>query len=303
MKFIISHLDQQIGPFSEQELKTKWVEGEILPIDYVYDETKKDWILMTEQFAWTKTLGAHAEPPPIKKSLEKVTPPPPKKQEPIVAPILNPPLEQFSKTPEPDLEVTNLNLRPAQEKSAGTDIKIVNGVGVIDLPSVNAGVVELVLHTDDLIAREPLKINVRALQPSEIVWFLPEQLPVGESLSIQIKALDERGGLCSHHNDHFLVQSEGQEWSVEMTNGQGSLKITNTKAGHWELKLRGQTQLKLPSVAKMEWLPGPAARLIMDAPADMVAGNSLQVQVKAVDQYGNVARTFDGTVRLEVKAG
>jgi hypothetical protein len=64
----------------------------------------------------------------------------------------------------------------------------------------------------------------------------------------------------------------------------------------------GSRQLKMPEAKSLEWQPGPATRLILDGPPEYVAGHPLKVHVKAIDQYGNVAKTFQGTVILEVKA-
>lgn len=64
-KYVVSHLDEQLGPFDEQQLKTKWVKGEILPIDYVYDESQQDWVLIAEKFPWaSKIQGDDIMPPP-----------------------------------------------------------------------------------------------------------------------------------------------------------------------------------------------------------------------------------------------
>src|ERR1700742_2195119 len=65
-KFIISHLDVQLGPFDEAELKSKWVKGEIFPIDYVYDESKSDWVLLSERFPWATAKAETATPPPLR---------------------------------------------------------------------------------------------------------------------------------------------------------------------------------------------------------------------------------------------
>jgi len=91
---------------------------------------------------------------------------------------------------------------------------------------------------------------------------------------------------------------------VAIAGGLATVKLANTKAESWKLTVHyhGTRALRLPEAKTLEWQPGPAARLILDGPPELVAGNPLKVQVKAVDQYGNLARTFQGTVILEVKA-
>ncbi len=79
-KFVVSHLDVQQGPFEESELKAKWVKGELLPIDYVYDDAKQDWLLVSERFAWATNKPEASSPPPLKDSLpRKARPPAPPK--------------------------------------------------------------------------------------------------------------------------------------------------------------------------------------------------------------------------------
>ncbi len=51
-KYIVSHNGEELGPFSEDELKAKVDKFEILPIDYLYDDQKQDWVLISERFAW-----------------------------------------------------------------------------------------------------------------------------------------------------------------------------------------------------------------------------------------------------------
>src|SRR5579871_3843031 len=63
-KFVVSHMDEQMGPFDEQQLKAAWSKGEILPIDYVYDEAKQDWILLAERFPWAGQQPEEKMPPP-----------------------------------------------------------------------------------------------------------------------------------------------------------------------------------------------------------------------------------------------
>ncbi len=330
LKFVVSHLDQQIGPFTEQELKTKWSKGELLPIDYVYDELKKDWVLLAERFEWV-AAPADSAPPPLKPIMDrKKTPPAPvaqnlslqpnvnmSQQKPtestiiIHTPIIEDPmpsptsLPMMHTQPAPVAAAKTLSPRPQPAK-----VKIVNGIGEIDLSPDTPGQVELVLQNasnGNLKLQEPFKIQVRPLEPEEIMCAFPSEQTVGQDLEITLKAVDGKGTTCTHFSDNFTIRigsSEPKTLSVQIQAGVAMVKIANTKAEKWEVLFQyaGARTIRLPEPKTMEWQPGPAARLILDGPPDLIAGNPLKVQVRAVDQYGNIAKTFQGTVVLEVKA-
>src|SRR3979409_213183 len=97
-KFIISHLDEQLGPFDETELKAKWLKGELLPIDYVFDDVKQDWILLAERFEW-----AQQKAEPKVEALPEVAVPPPLKEAPPKK--IRAPDPVFQETTEPAIQL------------------------------------------------------------------------------------------------------------------------------------------------------------------------------------------------------
>lgn len=279
MKFVISHLDEQSGPFDESELKAKWVTGDLLPIDYVYDETKEDWVLMSERFVWAKNNPATAAPPPLSEvTVRKKRPPEP----PIVT----------------------------KSQAIGAKVKLIDGVGEIDLSPLDPGEVELALQdgsTGLLKLNHPLKIHVKAAEPASVEWTFDAQNTVGQELEVRVQVLDRGGHICAHYNDQFVIRTSDQvhpEYPVDVQEGEATVRIQNTVSGPWTMSLKysGTTKMELPADRTIEWQPGPASRLILDGPQEYVAGHPLKVQVKAVDVYGNLAKTFQGTVILEVKA-
>lgn len=347
-KFVVSHLDQQLGPFDEAELKAKWGKGELLPIDYVYDEAKQDWILMAERFDWA---GGRPEgaPPPIRPEQNKKKrppePPPAVKDHITISGIthvgaINPietsavtlvksdsaislPASTPPEKPQPaanaapisgkaPIEIKGQSLVKEWKKPGygghGAKVKLVDGVGEIDLSPVQPGQVELVLQDSSgtmLKLQEPLRIQVKAAEPTEVVWTVASQANVGNDTEIALKAVDATGATCSHYDDAFIIRINGaQDMHVNMRGGVGVAKLNHTKAESWKITLHytGVRQLRLPEGRTFDWLPGPAVKLILDGPQNLVAGSPLKVHVKAVDQYGNLAKTFQGTVILEVKA-
>ncbi|MCD6361026.1 MAG: DUF3604 domain-containing protein, partial [Armatimonadetes bacterium] len=57
--------------------------------------------------------------------------------------------------------------------------------------------------------------------------------------------------------------------------------------------------ITLPDPPEIEVVPGPAARLVVIAPSRAAVGESVEVIVKAEDEWGNPATGYEGTVRLQ----
>ncbi len=279
-KFVISHLDQQSGPFDESELRTKWVNGDLLPIDYVYDEHKQDWVLVAERFGWTTAKDALLTPAILQDQSQRKSNPPP--------------------------------LPKVSVDSQNAHVQMIDGVGEIDLAALPPGLLELRLRetpTDlNLQVQESLQIELKPDSPTQLTLTLEQSWQtVGHDLSISIKTLNKSGLVCSGHSETYLLQVRGtvnQDIPVTMQSGVASVKLNHTKAELWTLSLHNPTPLSLalPESQTLEWQPGPAEQLIIDGPREHIAGNPLRIQVKALDKYGNVARTFQGNVTLEIKA-
>lgn len=323
-KYVVSHMDQQMGPFDEQELRAKWSAGEILPIDYIYDEAVQDWVLLAEKFAWAKAEEV-SPPPPVKvaEPVKKAAPAPAaakalpvvKPEEPIVIKS-NPsaPVELSEDTTEIRLEQepAPTPAAPAPVVAAAAPpakIKLVNGQGEIDLSGLTPGKVELLLREQaaGLSLEAPHRIQVKAAEPAELVMTVANQHVVGQDLELKLQALDKNGNTCFGYADAFVIQIRGpnpRDLNVTTADGIATLKLANTRAEIWTMSVQyaGSKNIVLPETRMLEWMPGPAARLVLDGPHEYVAGVPLKVAVKAVDQFGNVARNFQGTVALEVKA-
>lgn len=398
-KFVVSHLDQQMGPYDEQELKMKWAAGEILPIDYVYDEAKEDWILLADRFIWaakpikddgsapppirdvniikrtpppTKPIGevsrvtpmpnlgaptahqtitlsnnapvietlkaamdiirfteiiprkAEARVPEPKHELRvelpeitKVTPPQPMEKTPdtFLKLDMSMPLATLEPLPAPTPQPTLIKRPPPAHTTPaafghGTKVTLINGVAEIDFTPTNPGDVTLAVQdtaSSNIKSTEPFLIHVRAAEPAQVVWEYPSIQVVGVDVEVRVRALDERGLVCEHYNDQYKIQIRGplsQDVVVNMVCGQAVVHLNHTKAEKWELFLRysGAKTVKLPEPSELEWQPGVAVRLVLDGPHEYLAGDPMKVKVKAVDAYGNTAKTFQGTVALEVRA-
>jgi hypothetical protein len=359
-KYVVSHLEEQLGPFDEAELKAKWVKGDILPIDYIYDESKQDWILLSERFPWALGKVETGAPPPLSETTLKkktATTPPQTIAVPADA-IPNVAKTMVSAKPTPAAEAANAPVAaatpvaptpaptpatiqmPAPAASAHTQaattssahsapsvrvahtnttvpsapkeaaVELVNGKGEVDLSTLQPGRVELVLHQSSEVKvpiETPLQINVRPSEPVLIEWTVPSTQTVGEDAEVHITALDEAGRVCTHYHEQYLLRIKGpspQDVPVKIVNGKATVALQQTKAEAWSVSLiySGSRKLQLPTEKHLEWQPGPASKLILDGPKEYVTGYPLKVQVQAVDQFGNLAKTLHGTVVLEVKA-
>ncbi len=292
---MVSHLDQQLGPFDEEELKIKWLKGDFLPIDYVYDDAKQDWILLAERFAWAAAKLENASPPPIRNDIVKRRRPP---DPPTTKPAI--------------LEISGDSVLKEWKKpiGQGAKVKLVDGIGEIDFAALPPGQVELVLQDSSssmLKLQEPLKVQVRSAEPQQITWAFATSQVVGQDIELTIKAVDAAGTVCTHYSDQFIIRidaKQSQNVDVFLKEGTATVKFNHTKAEPWKIALAysGSRPLKLPEAKDFEWHPGPAVKLILDGPGTLTAGQPLKVQVKAVDAFGNLAKTFQGTVILDVKA-
>ena len=212
-KFIISHLDEQLGPFVEAELKNKWASGAILPIDYVYDESKQDWVLIHERFAWATANPDGMAPPPLREgtSTKKRPPDPPANYNMEMARLET--LPPHTQIPVSTLATQAQPLAKAIPiKVDGTSIKLTDGIGETQINSLQPGQVELVLQdsaTGQLKLQSPVKINVRSAEPHAVEWSLPYQLVVGQEVEILIQAFDGSRMLCAHYDDTFIVRING----------------------------------------------------------------------------------------------
>lgn len=299
-KFIVSHLDQQIGPFSEEELRIRFFKGDLLPIDYIYDEKSKDWVLFAERFPWAKAAEPNSPPTvPMDAAVLKRT-----------AAILNKSetatnVSIYDAPPAPPIAPASR----APSNGPIPQIHLVNGQAEIDIPSLIPGHVELALQaSDNLKMTEPFRIQVKPVDPVMVTWAIDRQKVVGQEVIIVLKALDHHGNVCLRYSDEFTVQIRGpvsRDLNAMMKDGEAIVRLENTKAETWNLSLHynGQKNIHLPASCTLEWLPGPAVRLVVDGPQECTTGSPVKLQIKAVDVYGNLATSFQGTVAFDVKAG
>ncbi len=62
VKFIVHHQGSQLGPWTQEEILKKINAKELDWIDYIYDEQKKDWVLMLEHPEFSGTFHSWKKP-------------------------------------------------------------------------------------------------------------------------------------------------------------------------------------------------------------------------------------------------
>lgn len=72
MKYLVSHQGQETGPYTLEEVVAKVRDKELDLFDYIFDESKQDWVLLMEQPELALKLKSNKPPRPPKASLSAV---------------------------------------------------------------------------------------------------------------------------------------------------------------------------------------------------------------------------------------
>jgi c-di-GMP-binding flagellar brake protein YcgR len=70
-QYFVSHNNEQQGPYTVEQIVSHVKDGELVPVDYIYDEDKGDWVMLMDFHELAPKLEA----------LKPSAPPKPKKQE------------------------------------------------------------------------------------------------------------------------------------------------------------------------------------------------------------------------------
>lgn len=316
-KFIVSHEGQELGPLSEPEIKQMLATGELLPIDYVYDEDREDWILINERFEVVAspkpdplnvkppaakvnpTEGADAPPPaqvvarrgrtpanPVPPASNVLGPPMAVKNTPAVAPTATPPAAQIT--------------------SDIGRVSFSGGVGTVSLKQLRAGRVVLRLKdcsSPNLSLPSETVVNVQPGPAKLLSWELPSECRAGEEIQLSVAARDAYDNPTSAFDGHLELNVKGamtERHKVVFAKGTASLKLRWTKSGLLQVEMADPNHhnLGLPAPRTVTVKAGPAAKLVVESPSQSVAGDNLPVTVKAVDEFGNLATDFKGEIAV-----
>lgn len=224
------------------------------------------------------------------------------------------PKPMSTQSPAPQAAKTQPNTSPAggsqpspkPEPYDASRIAFSGGVGVVNLTQLKAGKINLRLmecSEKSLHLPAEMVINVKA-GPAKLIQFKsPSIARAGEDMTVEFTALDEYDNLASDFGGELDFEWGGAQVEkrvVKFTDGQAKLQFKPTRAEEITLKLGAGSHSSLitPSPLKCEVRPGPAVSLLIEAPRDVVAGQSLPLTVKAVDAFGNLATDFKGDIQV-----
>lgn len=190
-------------------------------------------------------------------------------------------------------------------------IQLKDGVGAIELLQYTAGLVRLTLRDESrsgINAGKTEELLIKAAPASRLVLKGPaSETQAGQSTTVTVEAHDKWGNKDTHFSGVCSITVTGAaepsgSHELKLSGGQGTYTFLSKKAETVTVKLNDSNKLglDLSATCNVNYVAGPAARLELIMPEETVAGQAVRVQVKAVDQYGNLATTCNDNVKLEV---
>ena len=118
---------------------------------------------------------------------------------------------------------------------------------------------------------------------------------------VVVKALDKYGFLAAQYTGtvHFTSTDHGATLPADATlvNGVGLLNFTFDTPGSQSITAADTTQSSIQGTSNLCSVSGPAY-LLLRAPSQISSGVPFNVGISAIDQYGHIASTFNGTVKV-----
>lgn len=322
LKFIVSHDGLELGPYTENEIRQMVSGNQLLPIDYLYDESKQDWILINERF----DLKAKANDAPVPEKTVTANPaypdlgeaPPPQDQVVRRRDTSKHAIKEAAATIQPAPSTTPARTSPAVVQIAAPAATVANvdtskvqfagGIGTVSLKQLRAGRVVLKLKdctSPDVALPTETVVNVQAGPAKMIGWEAPANCSAGEEILINCWTKDAYDNVTNNFDGQFELVIKGEKtekFKVSFTRGVATVKAKWTKAEVASLELNdvNHTNLGVPAPKSLTVKAGPATKLIVESPAQTVVGENLPVTVKAVDAYGNLATDFKGEIAVGV---
>lgn len=281
--YIVSHIGQELGPYSESELKNLWEKKEILPIDYVFDEAKQDWYLITEIFSWAGYLTSTATPPALTKIKVKEDPPP---KDVILRRPKNVPYRTQFKSGQAKVDLTDLAKTP----------------GAFTLKEVPGS---------SLKFKESFQIEIRPAIPRKLMVRVPYTIQAGQKIDVKIDAVDEGHHFCPNLSGFAELSIRCETFTrverIEILQGLGHFSFTHTRAEKISFEISDLREIIDQDVLRLETepachlqiIPGPAMHISAVGPTEFTVGQNIQIELQAVDQYGNFVQNFSATVDIE----
>ena len=325
--YIVSHLGQEMGPHTEAELLRMWEQKEILPIDYVFDETKQDWMLLTDAFDWAQHLTSTSikiakaafdannaeEGPPSLTKIERAkttfTAAPVTVEKPVKTAVEKPKSKIVVKEDPPPTEVI---LRRPKNIPYTTQFK--SGQASIDLTELAKTPGAFTIREvpgSSLRFKEALKIEIRPAIPKKLLLNVPYTTHAGQTIHVKLEAVDENKQFCPHLNGYVELSVRTETFTrverVQILQGLGYFGFTHTRAEKISFEISSLSEIDDQESLRIETeqacfvqiLPGPAQHMSVIGPTEFTAGQNIHLELQAVDQFGNFVQNFSATVDLE----
>lgn len=275
-KYIVSHAGVETGPFDENEIKQKLLSNQLLPIDYLYDDAKQDWVLLNERF-----------------DMKALAPSPTPKMKPVAAKsAAYPNLSQDVQTP-PTSPAASQNARKPQVSppQLGPQVALQTQPPPLTAPPTAAGAAPPVITPAP--AKPHIPVNNTSSQTLTGTFAKPTETPPTTSTS-NPEATASPSPAATNAPDHSAQQ-------LKFSGGVGTISLKQLQAGKVVIKLESDLPLTLPNDTTLNVEPGPAKTLLWQPPAQTRAGEELNVSITAHDAYGNATPNFNGELELHLK--
>lgn len=322
-QFIVSSNGFEKGPFEPEEILSQLIRKELQPVDYVYIEENQDWMMLAEFQSYLDSRNPSSslikDQPPALAPYPNVSEP---KKEKLLKEVqklrdqqvTNLPKEMYAapeakksvpllKTEKPPILETPIN---NSSSTASKAIQLKQGEASYSVPAEKAGELLLKLKSNqNLDLGGQLQVKVKSGHPEKVTWEGPSKKTVGEKTQFTLTAADQFGNLVVSYNGQMSLKWQGEidaPTKIQFKNGIALLEFTTTKAQTISFEILASSEfphVHLPTPAKVSFEAGPAEKLLLDGPQEVVAGEAIQVKIRAVDKYGNLAK-LDTEVEIEV---
>ncbi|MGE3388007.1 MAG: hypothetical protein AB7K41_14855 [Bdellovibrionales bacterium] len=297
-KYIVSHAGQEVGPYSDDEIKQMLLGNQLLPIDYLYDEKKQDWILLSERFD-VKSLSQEMGLPPqvpgqkAKSALPKTS--------------AYPSLSNEVPTPQP---TQPRKVQPTSSETPTATFQV--------QPLQN----NVVTETTPLNAPPPLATPPKTTTPSPASTPALATSAVAPTASTALALANATAPLgpvtptiAAAETGVFSLPAETSsaipaaataavttQQTLKFQGGVGQVSLKQLQAGRVMIKLQDNgTNISLPVETVVNVEPGPAKTITWLSPNHCKAGEEIEVALVSRDAFDNITSAHSGDMEIVVK--
>jgi S-adenosylmethionine hydrolase len=154
--------------------------------------------------------------------------------------------------------------------------------------------------------------TVRPGAPNTLEVSVPDSTEAGDNFSVTITVLDAQGNVVTNYSEldrEILLNSTGTGElsqtvvsSGKFENGEATLSLTYTRAEDLQIVARERSHVAAGQSVEFTVRPGSPAVFETETPSNIRAGNSFNMTIKVLDEYGNRIRRYEKTtngIRLQ----